>query len=108
MLGFLLVSLPLIYALVELIISLDRLQVQGQAAVQQAAQAGRASRQLFEQSTTLERIVRQHLILEDSALLDDYGRVSQEFRATARQLASLPLSPDQLTTLEGLGESKRA
>ena len=71
----------------ELILSLDRLQTQGQEAVQQAAQAGRASRQLFEQSTTLERIVRQYLILEDSALLDDYGRVRQEFRGTAQQLA---------------------
>ena len=106
LLGFLLVSLPLVYALVELIFSLDHLQVQGQEAVQQAAQAGRASRQLFEQSTTLERVVRQYLILEDSALLDDYGRVRQEFRATARQLALLPLSTDQLATLDALGDSE--
>ena len=61
------------YALAELILSLDRLQSQGREAVQQAAQAGRASRQLFEQAATLERIVRQHLILDDSALLDDYA-----------------------------------
>jgi two-component system sensor histidine kinase GlrK len=75
-------------------------------AVQQAAQAGRASRQLFEQSTTLERIVRQYLILEDGALLDDYGRMRQEFRTTTRQLALLPLSSDQLAALEGLGASE--
>jgi two-component system sensor histidine kinase GlrK len=106
LLGFLLVSLPLVYALVELIVSLDRLQQQGQEAVQQAAQAGRASRQLFEQSTTLERVVRQYLILEDSALLEDYGRVRQEFRATARQLSLLPLSKDQLETLATLGDSE--
>jgi two-component system sensor histidine kinase GlrK len=104
LLGFLLVSLPLVYALVELIFSLDRLQLQGQEAVQQAAQAGRASRQLFEQSSTLERVVRQYLILEDAALLDDYGRVRQEFRATARQLSLLPLSKDQLARLEQLGD----
>ena len=104
LLGFLLVSLPLVYALVELIFSLDRLQLQGQEAVQQAAQAGRASRQLFEQSSTLERVVRQYLILEDAALLDDYGRVRQEFRATARQLSLLPLSKDQLAGLDQLGD----
>ena len=104
LLGFLLVSLPLVYALVELIFSLDRLQQQGQEAVQQAAQAGRASRQLFEQSSTLERVVRQYLILEDAALLDDYGRVRQEFRATARQLSLLPLSQDQLAALDALGD----
>ncbi len=106
LLGFLLVSLPLVYALVELIFSLDRLQQQGQEAVQQAAQAGRASRQLFEQSSTLERVVRQYLILEDAALLDDYGRVRQEFRATARQLSLLPLSKDQLALLDQLGDNE--
>ena len=71
LLGFLLVRLPLVYALAELILSLDRLQVQGQHAVQEAAEAGRASRQLFEQAVTLERVVRQYLILEDPALLED-------------------------------------
>lgn len=106
LLGFLLVSLPLIYALAELILSLDRLQLQGQQAVQEAAQAGRASRQLFEQAVTLERVVRQFLILEDSALIDDYVRLRQEFRGTARQLALLPLSADQLATLDNLADSE--
>jgi len=106
LLGFLLVCLPLVYALAELIFSLDHLQTQGQAAVQQAAQAGRASRQLFEQAVTLERVVRQYLILEDAALLDDYGRVRQDFRGTARQLALLPLSSDQLATLDRLADSE--
>ena len=106
LLGFLLVSLPLLYALGELILSLDRLQTQGREAVQQAAQAGRASRQLFEQSVTLERIVRQHLILEDNALLEDYGRVRQEFRATAGQLALLPLGTAPLAALDALTDSE--
>jgi len=106
LLGFLLVTLPLVYALGELIISLDQLQTQGREAVQQAAQAGRASRQLFEQSVTLERIVRQYLILDDSALLDDYSRVRQEFRGTANQLALLPLETESLAALDGLTETE--
>ena len=106
LLGFLLVSLPLVYALGELILSLDQLQTQGREAVQQAAEAGRASRQLFEQSVTLERIVRQHLILEDNALLDDYARVRQEYRNTARQLALLPLEPEPLAALDALTDSE--
>ncbi len=106
LLGFLLVSLPLLYALGELILSLDQLQTQGREAVQQAAQAGRASRQLFEQTGTLERLVRQHLILEDSALLDDYDRVRQEFRSTAAQLALLPLDAEPLAALEALTDTE--
>ncbi len=106
LLGFLLVSLPLVYALAELILSLDRLQVQGQHAVQEAAEAGRASRQLFEQAVTLERVVRQYLILEDPALLEDYARLRQDFRQTAGQLALLPLAPDQLKALEDLTDTE--
>ena len=106
LLGFLLVTLPLVYALGELILSLDQLQTQGREAVQQAAQAGRASRQLFEQSVTLERIVRQYLILDDSALLDDYSRVRQEFRGAANQLALLPLEPESLAALESLTDNE--
>ena len=91
LLGFLLVSLPLLYALVELIVSLDRLGTQSQQAVLQAAQAGRASRQIYEQATTLERLVRQQLILDDPQLIDDYGRLRQDFRQTSQQLMQLPL-----------------
>jgi len=106
LLGFLLVSLPLLYALVELIVSLDRLGTQSQQAVLQAAQAGRASRQLYEQATTLERLVRQHLILEDAQLIEDYSRVRDDFRQTAQQLQQLPLDAAQLTQLERLTDAE--
>jgi two-component system sensor histidine kinase GlrK len=104
LLGFLLVSLPLVYALAELILSLDRLESQGRQEVVQAAQAGRTSRLLYEQATTLERIARQHLILEDNALLDEYARLREEFRQTTRQLAALPLEPGAQATLERLAD----
>jgi two-component system, NtrC family, sensor histidine kinase GlrK len=104
LLGFLLVSLPLVYALAELILSLDRLESQGRQEVLQAAQAGRTSRLLYEQATTLERIARQHLILEDSALLDEYAHLREDFRQTTRQLAALPLEPGWQETLERLAD----
>jgi two-component system sensor histidine kinase GlrK len=106
LLGFLLVSLPLVYALAELIFSLDRLQTQGQKAVHEAAQAGRASRQLSEQAATLERIVRQYLILDDAALLDDYARVRGEFAQTARTLGALPLERAPLDALATLANNE--
>jgi two-component system, NtrC family, sensor histidine kinase GlrK len=106
LLGFLLVSLPLLYALAELVLSLDRLSTQSRQEVLQAAQAGRASRLLFEQSTLLERLARQQIILEDPALLEDYARVRQEFRATTSQLAQLPMESAQLAALVKLGDSE--
>ena len=106
LLGFLLVSLPLVYALAELILSLDRLSSQAGTEVLQAAQAGRTSRLMFEQTATLERIARQHLILEDNALLEDYAHVREDFRGAARELASLPLEPEQIAALRELTEQE--
>lgn len=100
LLGFLLVSLPLVYAMAELILSLDRLASQSREEVLQAAEAGRSSRQLYEQATTLERIARQHLILEDSSLLEEYGKLRQNFRQTAQQLSTLALEPAQQLRLQ--------
>ena len=104
LLGFLLVSLPLLYALGELIYSLDRLASESREEVLQAAQAGRSSRLLFEQVTTLERLARQQLILDDPALLEDYARVRQDFRGTTSQLAQLPLEDAQLAALTKLSD----
>ena len=102
LLGFLLVSLPLVYALAELVLSLDRLSTQSREEVLQAAQAGRSSRLLFEQATTLERLARQEIILEDPALLEDYARVRQDFLQATRQLSLLPLEASQLGALDQL------
>jgi two-component system sensor histidine kinase GlrK len=102
LLSFLLVSLPLLYALAELLFSVDRLASQSREEVLLAAQAARTSRLLFEQGTTLERVVRQQLILDDPALLDDYSRVRQDFRATGAQLAALPLEASERETLQKL------
>jgi two-component system sensor histidine kinase GlrK len=102
LLGFLLVSAPLVYAMAELILSLDRLASQGRDEVLQAAQAGRTSRQLYEQATTLERIARQQWILEDTSLLEEYDKLRQEFGTTAQQLDALPLGAANLARLHEL------
>jgi two-component system, NtrC family, sensor histidine kinase GlrK len=52
----------------------------------------------------LERVARQHLILDDTALLDEYGRLREEFRQTTRQLAALPLEPGAQVTLDKLAD----
>jgi two-component system sensor histidine kinase GlrK len=104
LLGFLLVSAPLVYAMVELMLSLDRLASQGREEVLLAAQAGRTSRQLYEQGITLERIARQQLILDDASLLEEYGKLRQDFRGTAQQLARLPLESPAPARLKGMLE----
>ena len=99
LLGFALASLPLIVALINATLYLDRLTNQGQAAVDQAADSARDSRVLVEQTTTMERLARQYLILGDSALLADYAKLRSGFKRTTSELSLLPLDEAQLQEL---------
>lgn len=102
LLGFLLVGLPLAYAVGELYLRMGELTRQSQEAVIQAAQAGRTSRQLFEQTTNLERIARQYLVLEDASLLDDYSKARSALQQTAQQLGALPVDEGSRGSLRQL------
>ena len=108
LLGFALVSLPLIMALLNATSYVDRLNTQSQAAVDQAAEAARSSRVLMEQTTALERMARQYLILGDSELLRDYAKVRSGFKRTASELSLLPLDEPQLGELNNTIDKEQA
>jgi two-component system sensor histidine kinase GlrK len=99
LLGFVLVSLPLILALLNATVYVDRLTTQSQAAVDQAAEAARGSRVLKEQVTAMERLARQFLILGDDKLLGDYAKVRAGFKQTTSNMSLLPLDESQLLEL---------
>ena len=108
LLGFGLVSLPLIVALLNASAYVDRLTTQSQAAVDQAAEAARASRVLMEQVTAMERLARQYLILADAALLADYAKVRGGFKKTTSDMSLLPLDEAQLQDLNRTIEKEQA
>jgi two-component system sensor histidine kinase GlrK len=108
LLGFGLVSLPLILALLNATAYVDRLASQSQAAVDQAAEAARGSRVLMEQVTAMERLARQYLILGDGALLADYAKVRKGFKQTTSDLSLLPLDEPQLLDLNRTIETEQS
>lgn len=108
LLGFALVSLPLILALLNATAYVDRLTTRGQAAVNQAAEAARGSRVLMEQVTAMERLARQHLILGGAALLADYAKVRSGFKQTTRDMSQLPLDESQLLGLSRTIEKEQS
>lgn len=97
--GFALVALPLIFALINNAISIDRLANRSQRAVYQAAQATQSSRQLAELLTAMERSARQMVILDDRSLLDTYAINRKQFLDTAAQFSSLPFDQEQTGAL---------
>lgn len=106
--GFVVVSLPLVVALINAAISVQRLANQSEAAVDQAVQAARSSRQLMEQVLSMERVVRQYLILGDAGLLDDYTKVRINFKRTTSELSLLPLDTQQLRDLKNAVDKEEA
>ncbi|MCL2296693.1 MAG: HAMP domain-containing histidine kinase [Proteobacteria bacterium] len=88
-LGFFLVSVPLVFALIELNTVLNELTRQSRENVFNSVTVSRLSRQFLEQATTLERLARQYTVLEDRAILNDYVRVREVLTDTQAQLTPL-------------------
>ncbi|SFN65322.1 HAMP domain-containing sensor histidine kinase [Nitrosospira briensis] len=95
LLGFALVGLPLIIALINSAFSIDRLADQSRKAVYQAAQIAHSSRALADEIATMERAVRQTHILGDPSLLDNYFRAHVKFEVMAASLSELSLHVEQ-------------
>lgn len=100
--GFTLVALPLVFALVNNAISIDQLANRSQQAVYRAVQATQSSRRLVELLTAMERSARQMVILGDRALLDSYGLNRKQFLATAGGFSTLPVDSEQKRALDAI------
>jgi two-component system sensor histidine kinase GlrK len=99
LIGFVVVAAPLVVALVNAAISMQRFATMSESAVDQAAQAARGSRFLAEQVLSIERLVRQYVVLDDADLLQDYSKIRANFKRTTSELSLLPLDELQLWEL---------
>jgi len=97
--GFAVVAAPLVLALVNASLSVQELARQSESTIDQAAQAARGSRLLMEQALSMERLVRQYVILDDLGPLADYEKIRANFKRTTSELSLLPLDEAQLAAL---------
>ncbi len=102
LLGFTLVGLPLIVALINSAVSIDRLADQSRKAVYQAVQITLASHTLTNEINLMERSVRQTLILGDESLLEGYFQAHTKFEKTATNLFQLSSRTEQKQMLAQL------
>jgi two-component system sensor histidine kinase GlrK len=106
--GFTLVALPLVFALVNNAVSVDRLANRSQNAVYQAVQATQSGRRLAQQLTALERTARQIVILDDRSLLDAYVANRRQFEQAVAEFTNLPLDEEQKSGLEDIVRGEAA
>ncbi len=103
LIGFSLVTLPLIAAIVSTGWYVDRLFLQSEYAVYRASQASLVSRSLVDQLTAMERSARQYHVLGDKGLLENYASRREQFHETATELGALSENSfilNQLLTLK--------
>lgn len=87
LLGFVLVALPPVLALLDAYFSLNRISLRSETAILRATEITRDSRALADHLTALERLARQQLVLGDPAGLTAYDLRREAFRATSARLA---------------------
>ncbi|MBI3155087.1 MAG: histidine kinase [Burkholderiales bacterium] len=108
LIGFGLVSLPLIFAAGNAAYNVQRLVEQSERAVREATVTARAGREILESLTGMERALRQYLVVGEQALLQDYRRLHGEFAQVAAEYARLPLDEGgRGKLLEVLGRERR-
>lgn len=102
LIGFGLVALPLIFALIYSAYHVERLAEKSQITIYQAVKATQNIRSLLEEITSMERAARQSHVLNDNNLLQAYAEKHQEFQRTVRTLLKSfqdPLIASQLRSL---------
>jgi two-component system sensor histidine kinase GlrK len=97
--GFSMVALPLIIALVNNAISIDHFVNRSQNAVHQAVQSTQSSRRLAELLVALERNARQIVILGDRTPLAAYEANRALFLGSVAEFGALPLDSVQRAAL---------
>jgi two-component system sensor histidine kinase GlrK len=107
LIGFVLVALPLVVAVVSSILSIERLARQSTQAASVATSQARIGREIIEAQTGMERLLRQYMILSEPAILDDFHREHLELQRTTQRLADLALPAELQSALKTAMERER-
>jgi two-component system, NtrC family, sensor histidine kinase GlrK len=105
---FVLSAVPLVVALADLALGLDSLAKRSQLSVREAEAASTASRELRDIVGKMERAVRQSVVLEDAALLDNYRRLDTQLEQTLIRAQALALTEDERKALKQISVPRAA
>jgi two-component system sensor histidine kinase GlrK len=106
--GFVLVMLPLIVAIVDATLRLERLAEQSQRTISRAVQVLQGSRTLAEQATAMERYVKQFQVLGDESLFQAYVETHDKFQQVTHNLAAIIRNAAQEQQLVALTTQEQA
>jgi two-component system sensor histidine kinase GlrK len=94
LIGFTIVAAPLLFAIVNAAVQMNRLSNRSEQLVIHGMQGTRNNQSMFEEIGALERAARLYQIIGKSELRDVYTRNHDRLAATINELLTLPLDPE--------------
>jgi two-component system sensor histidine kinase GlrK len=94
LIGFTIVAAPLLFAIVNAAVQMNRLSIRSQELVVHGMEGTRNNQRMFEEIGALERTARLYQIIGSANLLDDYARINARLVTTIRELLTLPLDEE--------------
>ena len=91
LIGFTIVAAPLLFAIVNAAVQMNRLSTRSEQLVVHGVRVTRNNQRMFEEIGSLERTARLYQIIGNADLLEVYGRNQQRLAATLDELLALPL-----------------
>lgn len=106
--GFTIVAAPLLFAIVNAAVQMNRLSNRSEQLVIHGMQGTRNNQVLFEQISALERSARLYRIIGNTDFLDAYARNNARLNLAAKELYDLPVNDESRADLNVLqGETLR-
>src|SRR6202521_4872345 len=108
LIGFSIVALPLLFALLSNALAFERLAGLSEQAVHSAVKVTQASRSLAAVVTSLERSARQYAVAGEATFLEAYRANRASFQAITRQLGAMALSETQRAEVVAIEKHEEA
>ena len=102
LIGFTIVAAPLLFAIVNAAVQMNRLSNRSEQLVNYGMQGTRNNQLLFEQISALERTARLYQIIGNADLLDVYARNDARLNAAVSELLRLPVEAESTQYLQTL------
>src|ERR1700735_3748751 len=91
LIGFTIVAAPLLFAIMNAALQMNRLSARSEQLVLHGVRATRNNQRMFEEIGALERTARLYQIVGNADLLDVYARNEERLVTTLGELLTMPL-----------------
>src|SRR3984957_10696795 len=102
LIGFTIVAAPLLFAIVNAAVQMNRLSNRSEQLVVRGMQGSGDNQRMFVEIAALERTARLYQILPNSDLLEVYGRNQERLENTLDELLTLPLNEQAQSDIRAL------